>query len=237
LKEQYEEREMRIKRAITAVVFAAATTASAAVAQTPARPAGGGAAAPPPQRPPATAPATSAPVPQVGTGAGTIATIDIQAFGDQKSGIARLLSAYATLEREFKPRQDELRTLRTRYEALGKELEQLQKAASAVDQTSLQKKVDEMANLEKDIKRKQEDAQAAVERREQELTGPVWDDINNALRAYAAQRGISIILERSRLAGNNLIFVVNDNMDITREFITQYNQRNPATAAAAPANR
>jgi Skp family chaperone for outer membrane proteins len=205
------------------------------VAQTPARPAGGGAATP--QRPPTTAPATTSTVPQTGTGAGTIATIDIQSFGDQKGGVAKLLAAYATLEREFKPRQDELRTLRTRYEALGKELEQLQKAAQAADPSSLQKKADDLANLEKEIKRKAEDAQAAVERREQELTGPVWEDINNALRAFAAQRGISIILERSRLAGNNLIFVVNDNMDITREFITQYNQRNPATAAAAPANR
>lgn len=225
---------MRIKRAITAVLFAAAT-AAAASAQ-PARPAGAGAAAP--QQQPAR-PAATAPAPQTSaapTVAGPIATIDIEAFGDQKAGIARLLSAYATLEREFKPRQDELNNMRTRGQALAKEYENLQKAAVA-DPASMQKKLEEMQNLDKEIKRKQEDAQTAVQKREGELTGPIWDDINNALRAYASQRGISVILERSRLQGNNLIFVVNDSMDITRDFITQYNQRNPATAAAAPANR
>lgn len=213
---------MRLTRIITAFVF---VTASAVVAV--AQPAAG--------RP--AAPATSTAAPQTGgalAGATKIAVIDIQAFGDEKAGIARLMNAYTSLRREFKPRQDELQGLRTRYETLGKEYEQLSKAQQAVDPTSLQKKIDDMQVLEKEIKRKQEDAQTAVEKREGELTGPVWDDINSALRNFARQRGISLILEKSKLAGNGLLFVVDDSMDITRAFIADYNQRNPATAAATP---
>jgi Skp family chaperone for outer membrane proteins len=223
---------MRLTRIITAAV-AVVVMALTAVAQTPAnRPATG---TTPATRPAATAPATSAPATQPGDA--KIAVIDIAAFGDEKAGIARLLSAYATLQREFKPRQDELNNMRTRGQALAKEYENLQKGGAAVDPASVQKKLDEIQTLEKELKRKQEDAQQLFERREGELTGPVWEDINNALKAYAQQRGISIIMEKSRLSGNNLIFFVDDKADITRAFITEYNQRNPATAAAAPANR
>jgi outer membrane protein len=218
---------MRLSKVFTAALFTAAASLSALAQQ----PAG---ARPTPARP---APAVSAPAASGAAAAaavGPIAIIDIQAFGDEKTGIKRLGAAYETLRREFKPRQDELNTLRTRYDALTKELETLQKS-NVADQTSIQKKIDDLANLEKDIKRKQEDAQAALEKREGELTQPVWDDINAALRAFAQQRGISLIFEKSKLAGNGLLFVVNDSMDITGAFVAEYNQRNPATAAAAPA--
>ena len=217
-----------MKKAITAVVFATAAAVSAVAQQQPAagRPAAGAATRP-------AAPASS-PAPQGAVASANIAIIDISAFGDEKAGIGRLMNAYATLRREFKPRQDELQTLRTRYETLGKEVEQIK---SVSDDKTLNAKVEQMQNLEKEIKRKGEDAQAAVQKREDELTSPVWDDINNALRSFASQRGISIILEKSKLAGNGLIFVVNDSVDITRAFIADYNQRNPASAAAAPSSR
>ena len=213
---------MRLSKVFTAIVFTAAAALSA-LAQQPA----GGARTTPAR--PAAAAATAS-----GTAAGPIAIIDIQAFGAEQGGINRLRAAYQTLEREFKPRQDELRTMRQRYETLGKELETLQKG-NVADPTSLQKKIDDLQNLEKEIKRKQEDAQGLLERREAELTQPVWDDINNALRAFAQQRGISLIFEKSKLSGNGLLFVVNDAMDITPAFVAEYNQRNPATASAAPA--
>jgi len=219
-----------MKKAITAVVFAAATTLSAFAQQ----PAGGRPATTTPATRPA-APAATSPAPSGGASASAnIAIIDISAFGDEKAGIARLMNAYATLRREFKPRQDELQTLRTRYEALGKELEQIKNVS---DDKTLNAKAEQMQNLEKEIKRKGEDAQAAVQKREDELTSPVWDDINNALRTFAAQRGISLIFEKSKLASNGLLFVVNDSVDITRAFIAEYNQRNPASAAAAPSSR
>jgi outer membrane protein len=218
-----------MKKAITAVIFAAATVVSAAAQQPAARPAGAA------TTPRPTAPATTSAAPQGGgaVSGANIAIIDIQAFGDEKAGITRLMNAYATLRREFKPRQDELQTLKTRLETLGKEYEQISKVS---DDKALNAKLEQMQTLEKEIKRKQEDAQAAVQKRESELTEPVWDDVNSALRNFAAQRGISLIFEKSKLAGNGLLFVVNDSMDITRAFIADYNQRNQG-AAAAPTGR
>ncbi|HYN84892.1 MAG TPA: OmpH family outer membrane protein [Pyrinomonadaceae bacterium] len=162
-----------------------------------------------------------------------IAVIDITAFGDQKAGIARLVNAYTTLDREFKPRRDELTTMKTRYDQILKDIDATKTVA---DEKTLNAKAEQAQLLEKEMKRKQEDGQALIAKREEELTAPIWEDINNALRAYAAQRGITVIFEKNKLGG--VMFVVNDGVDITRAFIADYNQRNPATASTtAPGNR
>jgi Skp family chaperone for outer membrane proteins len=162
-----------------------------------------------------------------------IAVIDITAFGDQKAGIARLVNAYTALDREFKPRRDELTGLKTRYDQILKDIDATKAVA---DEKTLNGKAEQAQLLEKEMKRKQEDGQALIAKREEELTAPIWEDINNALKAYAAQRGITVIFEKNKLGG--VMFVVNEGVDITRAFIADYNQRNPATASTtAPGNR
>ncbi|HEX5708490.1 MAG TPA: OmpH family outer membrane protein [Pyrinomonadaceae bacterium] len=162
-----------------------------------------------------------------------IAVIDITAFGDQKAGIGRLVNAYTTLDREFKPRRDELTTMKTRYDQILKDIDATK---SVADEKTLTAKAEQAQLLEKEMKRKQEDGQALIAKREEELTAPIWEDINNALKAFAAQRGITVIFEKNKLGG--VMFVVNEGVDITRAFIADYNQRNPATASTtAPGNR
>src|SRR5687767_9777952 len=74
---------------------------------------------------PATRPAAQPAAPQSTAAAiaeGKFAIIDTDAFNDPKDGIKRLVAAFQTVEREFKPRRDEIQTLRTRYDALVKEI-------------------------------------------------------------------------------------------------------------------
>lgn len=207
---------MKLFRTIAAAtLFTAVSILSANAQQSPAR--------------------TPAPAQTGGASAETkVAIIDIQAFGDQKAGIARLISAYSALDREVKPRRDEITQLRTRYEQIVKDIDATKNLAKPEE---LNTKAEQAQNLEKEIKRKQEDGQAFIEKREAELTSPVWTDINRALKTFAASRGITVIFEKSKLEG--VMFVVNDGMDITSAFIADYNQRNPSSAAstAAPANR
>lgn len=218
---------MKLIRFIAAATIFTALAAVGALAQQPTNrpPAGAGAARPAattPAGPPAAYPADV-----------KIAVIDIAAFGDQKAGIGRLVNAYTTLDREFKPRRDELTQMKTRYDQILKDIDATK---SVADEKTLAAKAEQAQLLEKEMKRKQEDGQALIEKREGELTTPIWEDINNALRAYAAQRGITVIFEKNKLGG--VMFVVNDGVDITRAFIADYNQRNPATAStAAPGNR
>jgi Skp family chaperone for outer membrane proteins len=203
------------KTFFAAALLAFAAVTAAAQTATPARPAapqGGGAAA--------------------AIAEGKFAIIDTDAFNDQANGIKRLVAAFQTVEREFKPRRDEIQTLRTRLEALVKEIESTKAVAAPA---ALQTKAEQAQQLETEIKRKQEDGQKALDKRVQDLTGPVYQDIGTALQAFARARGLSVIFDVSKMQG--VVMVVNEGVDITGAFISDYNTRNPSTAAAAPAAR
>jgi Skp family chaperone for outer membrane proteins len=164
---------------------------------------------------------------------GKFAIVDTDAFNDPKDGIQRLVAAFQVVEREFKPRRDEIQQLKTRYDALVKEINDTK---SVADQKALAAKADQVDSLKSDIERKQQDGQKALDKRVQELTAPVYQDIGNALQAFARARGVSVVFDVSKMQG--VVMVVNDGIDITSAFIAEYNQRNPAsTAAATPANR
>ncbi len=185
---------------------------------------------------PATRPAATSAAPQVGSAAiaeGKFAIIDTDAFNDPAQGIKRLVAAFQTVEREFKPRRDEIQSLKTRYDALVKEIQDTQKVAAPA---ALQAKADQAEQLKVEIERKQQDGQKALDKRVSDLTGPVYQDVGNALQAFAKARGLTVIFDVSKMQG--VVMVVNDSIDITGAFIADYNQRNPATAAAtAPAAR
>ena len=203
--------------------FAAAVAALAAVAASAQTTPGGAARPAAPAGPPA----------QVTVAEGKFAIIDTDAFNDPKEGIKRLVAAFQTVEREFKPRRDEIQGLRTRYDALVKEINDTKAVA---DQRALAAKADQAEQLKVEIERKQQDGQKALDKRVQDLTGPVYQDVGQALQAFAKARGLSVVFDVSKMQG--VVMVVNEGVDITGAFIAEYNQRNPAaTAAAAPANR
>jgi len=205
-------------KAIRTTFFAAAFAAAAALTASA-------------QTQPAARPAAPAPTGAVTVAEGKFAIIDTETFGDQKEGIKRLVAAFQTVEREFKPRRDEIQTLRTRYEALVKEVNDTKAVAAPA---ALQAKADQAEQLKVEIERKQQDGQKALDKRVQELTGPVYQDIGNALQAYAKARGLSVVFDVSKMQG--VVMVVDGGIDITNAFIAEYNTRNPAsTAAAAPA--
>jgi Skp family chaperone for outer membrane proteins len=178
------------------------------------------------QRP--AAPATSTPQ----TASATVpdskmAVIYSDMFLDAKSGIARFNSLLTTLNREFEPRRTELQGIKTRIEALTKEIE-TQAAVAAPD--SLRVKRDQLAQLNVDIKRKSEDAEAAYGRRRQEIFTPLQQDIGKALEAFAKARGINLIVDGSQVP---MVYAA-DALDITSAFISDFNSKNPATAAITP---
>jgi len=164
--------------------------------------------------------------------AGKVAIIDTEVFTDQKAGVARVIAVFNTVEREFKPRRDELQTLRTRYDAL---LKELSAPAPGTAQSALAAKADEAERLKTDIERKQQDGQRNYERRWKELTDPVFVDLNRSLKEYARQRDVAVVVDISKLSG--AVMVVNDAVNITNAFIADYNRRNaaPPAPAATPA--
>jgi len=76
--------------------------------------------------------------------------------------------------------------------------------------------------------RKAEDAEAAFNKRMQEVLPPLYDDIGKSLETFAKARGINLILDVSKVQG---VFALSDALDITKAFIADYNSKNPATAS------
>ena len=208
---------MRNIRILAAALMLAAIVAVSASAQT--RP-----AATTPARPAATTPATNnGPVPET-----KIAFIDTSAFGEEKGGITRYVTAVKSLEREFDPRQKELQAMQTRITAIADEIGKLSGNA-VVDPKTIQAKQEEGARLQRDLKYKKEQADADFAKRYQEVVSPISADIGKVLDQFATARGLTMILDISKLAP--AILTVNQNMDVTAAFIAEYNSR-PATASA-----
>jgi outer membrane protein len=160
------------------------------------------------------APAQSAPA-QANVPDSKIALVNTEAFSDEKQGITRLVNAVKGVEREFDPRKKELQGLQQRITTLQEDIT----------------KETQLADMKKDFQRRGEDAQAAYNKRMQEAISPIYDDIGKALDAFAKQRGITLLLDASKIGP--AILSLNDGMDITLAFIREFNTRNPATAAAA----
>lgn len=179
-----------------------------------------------PARQPAPAPATGGAA--AGAATGKIAVIDSSAFSDDKAGIARVVNAMKTVDAQFQPLRTEVQGMQTRYEAL---VADINKTRDVADPKTVAAKVEQADTMKRDIERKTQDAQLAIQKRMQETLGPLQEDVYNTLQAYASQRGISVIIDVSRVP----VIYFNDSVDITKEFITEYNRAKPATASAAPA--
>ena|SRR5690242_740916 len=165
----------------------------------------------------------------------TVAIIDSSQFTDEKAGIARVMVAMQALEAKFQPLRTELRGMRERLTTMRSDIQkkrQVQEPALTAQQTEAADR------LELEIKRKAEDAQANYQKENMAAIEPLQQDIGTALTAYAQSKGITLLIDANRVP----IIYAASNVDITKDFIADYNRTHPAGAAptrpaAAPATR
>lgn len=201
---------MKIVRSFAAVALLATVAVSASAQQKPA-----GA--------PATAPATPPQTAAVVLPDSKIAMIYSEDFMDPKTGIAKYTSLANTLNREFQPRRTELEGLNARIQTLSKEINDTQ---SVADPNALRTKRDQLEQLNTELKRKTEDAEAAYAKRRGDIFLPLQQEIGKALEAFAKARGITVIVDASSVP---LVYAA-ETINVTRAFITEFNSKNPATA-------
>jgi Skp family chaperone for outer membrane proteins len=209
---------MRIFRLFVATMFIATIAAVPTFAQRT------GAATAQPTPAPAQ---PSGPVP-----ASKIAFVNTQVFADEKDGITRYVNGQKSLDREFQPRFAELQNLAKRIQTLADEISKTENVAAPAE---IQRKREEGEKLQRELKFKKEDAEAAYKKRAEEVLGPISSDIGNALIAFAKQRGITMTLDISRMV--DAVVTVDPTMDVTMAFIAEYNSKNPATASTAAPGR
>ena len=158
----------------------------------------------------------------------TVAIIDSAAFSDEKAGIARVMVAMQQLEARFLPVRNELRTMRERLNTMRTDI---QKKRQVQEPSLTAKQTEDADRLELEIKRKAEDAQASYQKDSAAVLDPLQKDIGTALTAYAQSKGIALLIDANRVP----ILYAASQIDITRDFIADYNRTHPAGAAPATA--
>ena len=172
-----------------------------------------------------TRPANPGAAPQRAAGAANIAVIDSSAFTDEKVGLARAMGAMRQLEAKFQPLRNELRGMRDRLNTLRADL---QKKQGIQDAKVTAQQAEQAEQLETQIKRKAEDAQASYQKEMFAVLEPLQKDISDALNAYAQAKGISLLIDVNRVQG---VVYAASTLDVTRDFIAEYNRTHPATGA------
>jgi outer membrane protein len=205
-----------MKKYIPLVIALGSLLSAAALAQTP---------TPPPRAsvpPPATAASTG------GTGAeGKIAVIVTAVFPEK---ILELKARLDALKVEFEPQYKAFQSLN---EQLDKIKNQLQTQRNTLSATALAQLNEQGADLEKRIKRMQEDIQGMEAKRGDEAIGPIRDKISEFIDKYAAARGITLVIEGYKAQQDGLLLYAAQATNITEDFINEYNKANPVAAPAA----
>jgi len=158
----------------------------------------------------------------------TVAIIDSSAFSDEKAGIARVMAAMQQIEIKFTPVRNELRGMRDRLSTMRSDIQKkrlVQEAGMTAKQT------EDADRLEVEIKRKAEDAQSSYQRESLAVLDPLQKDIGTALTAYAQSKGITLLIDANRVP----IVYAASQLDITKDFIADYNRTHPAAVAPAAA--
>lgn len=155
-----------------------------------------------------------------------IGIIDSSRFTDEKAGIARVMTAMKQLEVKFQPLRTEIRGMRERLNTMRSDL---QKKRAIQDATTTARQAQEAENLELQIKRKAEDAQVSYQKETMAIMEPLQNDLGNAIIAYAQSKGITLVIDANRVP----IIYAATSLDITQDFINDYNRKNPAGSAPA----
>lgn len=178
---------------------------------------------------PATPPAQS----QAQTG--KIGWIDTGEFAVEKTGITRFVNAFKALGEEAKPRETELIGIQNKLRTIAEEISKLQNSPPNVpiDNKLITSKREEGEQLQRELEFKKKSYDAFVEKRSNELVGPIQVDIGKALQDYLKQKGYIAILDIDKLAQSGIILALEPTANITLEFIEFYNKRTPPAATAA----
>jgi len=163
-------------------------------------------------------PATAAPASGIGI-------VDTGEFTDEKTGITRVNAALAKIDDRYKGVRKELQDMRTRLNSLRTDI---QNKGQVQDPKITAQQTEQADQLELQIKRKTEDAQTSYQKESVAAMSPLQAEIQTALNAYAKAHGILLVIDANRVP----LVYADASIDITTDFIAEYNKTHPATPAA-----
>ncbi|MGA9769066.1 MAG: OmpH family outer membrane protein [Blastocatellia bacterium] len=160
---------------------------------------------------------------------GKIAVINTQVF---PGAINELKVKYEQVNNQFKTRLQGLQTLSEQMKQMESDLRTKQNVLAA-------DKYQELQATYEDTKRRgtreQEDLNNDVDRALDAATKPIRDKLYQFLQTYSAQRGVVLVINLAGAAQSGTLAFWNPGVDITEDFVNEYNKANPVAGAPAAA--
>jgi Skp family chaperone for outer membrane proteins len=168
---------------------------------------------------------------QAGVGAalpdGRVAVINTQAF---PASINELKIKYDQVDGQFKDRYQRLQTIETQLKQMETDIKT---KGSSLTPDKLQEMQITYDDLKKKGTREYEDLKADYDRTIDSATKPIRDKLFQFLNTYASQRSIVVIFNLAAAAQVGSLAYWNPGIDMTDDFISEYNKANPVSGAAA----
>ena len=160
-----------------------------------------------------------------------IALINSDAFMSPTGGILRLVRVMENAEREFEPRRRELMKAQDelqRYSGFPGYGGPIPTDPRPMTPERKKKIQGEIKALTEAFEKRQRQTQASFERRMKEVRAPVYADIQQELQRFVAERRIELLINASSLeCFPKCDPKITESLDVTREFIEQFNRRHP----------
>jgi Skp family chaperone for outer membrane proteins len=153
-----------------------------------------------------------------------VAWVNSNAFAAEEGGIKQLVRNIKQLELEFSGTESELNLQSEKLRTLVGELQKLQ-AGGEANAVAIQEKQAEGMKMQRELQAKQQQAQQAFGKAQQEKQGPVFAEIGKALTAFAKERELNYVLDVAKLG--DAVLVAQPELDVTQDFIAYFNASHP----------
>jgi Skp family chaperone for outer membrane proteins len=153
-----------------------------------------------------------------------VAYVNSNAFLEPATGIKQLVKIFQALELEFSSQQSELSLMAEKLRTISGELNKLRADPVANAKAITDKETAGLA-LQQDLQTKQQAAQQAYAKRQQELQGPVSAELGKELRAFAQERDVSMLFDLAKLG--DALLDAKPELDLTADFIAYFNAKHP----------
>lgn len=162
---------------------------------------------------------------------GKVAVIDSRAFSE---GVGEMKKQIDKLESEFQPRRKKIEDIQSQLVKLD---EELKASGGNIKPEVYNQKLEQFNGLKKEFDRDKEDYQQDIQKRSEQVLGPVQEKLSKFLETYASQRQIVVVFDLPAAAQGGLVFM-NPAINVTEDFIKEYNKLNPvASAPPEPAKK
>jgi outer membrane protein len=159
---------------------------------------------------------------------GKVAVINTALFQEQ---VGEFRARVEALNKQFETRVKDVQGLADRISALETTLKTNSQSLAAARVAEL---TEQLEGMKKDYQRKTEDLQADANRARDRAFEPVSAKLVKFAEDYTAKRGIVMLVDLANLGQSGTVLWVDPRIDVTKDFIAEYNKAYPV-AAPAPA--